>query len=128
MNVKRAVRERSIPLEPSECWKVAVGDLVLCFQVCLLRTTIFSFFYYVTSDLFLPRIIHQESAEQATYHDAHVMEIQRKLHDIRGCRCLFQIRYDHDQTEVTIILTRMFPPPFFFLPALVVIGRQYMGI
>lgn len=33
VNVKRGVRERSIPLEPSECQKVEEGDLVLCFQV-----------------------------------------------------------------------------------------------
>ncbi|CAN0858772.1 Protein SAWADEE HOMEODOMAIN HOMOLOG 1 [Linum grandiflorum] len=33
VNLKRAVRERSIPLEPSECQKVEVGDLVLCFRV-----------------------------------------------------------------------------------------------
>lgn len=33
VNVKTAVRERSIPLEPSECQKVEVGDLVLCYQV-----------------------------------------------------------------------------------------------
>ena len=35
VNVKRGVRERSIPLEPSECHRVKVGDLVLCFRVCL---------------------------------------------------------------------------------------------
>ncbi|KAL6285624.1 hypothetical protein ACE6H2_010014 [Prunus campanulata] len=32
VNVTRAVHERSIPLEASECHKVKVGDLVLCFQ------------------------------------------------------------------------------------------------
>ncbi|KAJ0986408.1 hypothetical protein J5N97_004764 [Dioscorea zingiberensis] len=80
VNVKKAVRERSIPLESSECHKVEVGDLVLCFQ---------------------------ENSDQATYYDAHVMEIQRKLHDIRGCRCLFLIRYDHDQKEEKVHLTRL---------------------
>lgn len=34
VNVERGVRERSIPLEPSECDRVNVGDLVLCFRVC----------------------------------------------------------------------------------------------
>ncbi|GMN37143.1 hypothetical protein TIFTF001_006566 [Ficus carica] len=34
VNVRTGVRERSIPLEPSECEKVKVGDLVLCFQAC----------------------------------------------------------------------------------------------
>lgn len=33
VNVKKAVRERSLPLEHSECHKVMVGDVVLCFQV-----------------------------------------------------------------------------------------------
>lgn len=37
MNVETAVRERSIPLEPSECGMVNIGDLVLCYLV-------FSFF------------------------------------------------------------------------------------
>nr|CAN74985.1 hypothetical protein VITISV_008770 [Vitis vinifera] len=32
VNVKKAVRERSLPLEHSECHKVKVGDVVLCFQ------------------------------------------------------------------------------------------------
>ncbi|KAG6538085.1 hypothetical protein ZIOFF_003188 [Zingiber officinale] len=81
VNVKNAVRERSIPLEASDCRKVGVGDLVLCFQ---------------------------ENGDQAMYFDAHIVEIERKLHDIRGCRCLFSVRYDHDQTEVTCIL--------YFLP------------
>lgn len=36
VNVKNDVRERSIPLEHSECKKVEVGDLVVCFQVCVL--------------------------------------------------------------------------------------------
>lgn len=35
VNVRRAVRDRSIPLEDSECHKLKVGDLVLCFQVIL---------------------------------------------------------------------------------------------
>lgn len=33
VSVTKAVRERSIPLEHSECNKVNVGDLVLCFRV-----------------------------------------------------------------------------------------------
>lgn len=35
VNVKTAVRQRSIPLEQSECVKVNVGDLVLCYQVLI---------------------------------------------------------------------------------------------
>ncbi|XP_038698376.1 protein SAWADEE HOMEODOMAIN HOMOLOG 1-like isoform X1 [Tripterygium wilfordii] len=80
INVKKAVRERSIPLEHTECNAVKVGDLVLCFQ---------------------------ERREQSIYYDAHVIEIQRRLHDIRGCRCLFLIRYDHDKTEERVHLRRL---------------------
>ncbi|KAH0989858.1 hypothetical protein GBA52_001341 [Prunus armeniaca] len=77
VNVKRAVRERSVPLEHSECQNLKVGDLVLCFQ---------------------------ERRDQAIYYDAHIIEIQRKMHDIRGCRCLFSIRYNHDNIEASIVL------------------------
>lgn len=35
VNVRKAVRERSVALEHSECNKVKVGDIVLCFQVLL---------------------------------------------------------------------------------------------
>lgn len=35
VNVARGVRDRSIPLESSECYRVKVGDLVLCFRVTL---------------------------------------------------------------------------------------------
>ncbi|KAA8525240.1 hypothetical protein F0562_007095 [Nyssa sinensis] len=79
VNVK-AVRERSLPLEHSECQKVKVGDLVLCFQ---------------------------ERRDQARYYDAHVLEIQRRLHDIRGCRCIFSIQYDHDNIEEKVHLRRL---------------------
>lgn len=34
INVKRAIRVQSVPVESSECTKVRVGDLVLCFRVC----------------------------------------------------------------------------------------------
>ncbi|XP_020264883.1 protein SAWADEE HOMEODOMAIN HOMOLOG 1 isoform X2 [Asparagus officinalis] len=80
VNIKKDVRERSIPLESSECQKVDVGDLVLCFR---------------------------ERSEQAMYFDAHVLEVQRKLHDIRGCRCLFLVRYDHDDSEERVGLKRL---------------------
>ncbi|CAN1168364.1 Protein SAWADEE HOMEODOMAIN HOMOLOG 1, partial [Linum perenne] len=33
VNLKTCVRERSIPLVHSECHKVRVGDLVLCYRV-----------------------------------------------------------------------------------------------
>ncbi|KAL4333796.1 hypothetical protein GQ457_07G044820 [Hibiscus cannabinus] len=80
VNVKKAVRERSIPFEHSECNKVAVGDLVLCLQ---------------------------ERRDQSIYYDAHVVKIDRKKHDIRGCRCLFLIRYNHDNTEERVRLKKL---------------------
>ncbi|CAN1190209.1 Protein SAWADEE HOMEODOMAIN HOMOLOG 1 [Linum perenne] len=72
VNLKRAVRERSIPLEPLECRKVKVGDLVLCFR---------------------------ERYEQAVYYDAHVVEIQRQMHDSEGCKCIFLVCYDVDHVK-----------------------------
>ncbi|XP_011081760.1 protein SAWADEE HOMEODOMAIN HOMOLOG 1 isoform X1 [Sesamum indicum] len=80
VNIRDSVRERSVALEHSECRKVKVGDLVVCFQ---------------------------ERQDQARYYDAHVIEIQRRWHDIRGCRCLFLIRYDHDNTEEKVRLRRL---------------------
>ncbi|KAI6679997.1 hypothetical protein NL676_033878 [Syzygium grande] len=66
--------------EEDEWINVKVGDLVLCFQ---------------------------ERRDQAIYYDAHVVVIQRRMHDIRGCRCLFLIRYDHDNTEERVRLRRL---------------------
>ncbi|XP_073126193.1 protein SAWADEE HOMEODOMAIN HOMOLOG 1-like isoform X2 [Henckelia pumila] len=48
-----------------------------------------------------------ERQDQARYYDAHVVEIQRRLHDIRGCRCLFLIKYDHDNSEEKVRLRRL---------------------
>ncbi|KNA12994.1 hypothetical protein SOVF_120750 [Spinacia oleracea] len=79
-NVQNRVRERSIPLEPSECHKIKVGDLVLCYQ---------------------------ERPDYAVYVDAHVMEIQRMLHDIKGCRCIFVVRFDDDKIEEKIQLNKI---------------------
>ncbi|KAL8139461.1 hypothetical protein V2J09_005482 [Rumex salicifolius] len=80
VNIKNAIRQRSIPLEPSECHRVKVGDLVLCFQ---------------------------ERSDHALYVDAHVMEIQRRLHDIKGCRCIFVVRYDDDNVEEKVQLEKI---------------------
>ncbi|MBA0777733.1 hypothetical protein Gotri_005714 [Gossypium trilobum] len=76
VNVKKAVRLRSIPFQHSECNKVMVGDLVLCLQ---------------------------EKRDQLIYYDVHVNEVERKTHDIRGCRCIFLIRYDHDGSEASVV-------------------------
>ncbi|CAL0310172.1 unnamed protein product [Lupinus luteus] len=80
INVKRNVRPRSLPCESSECIAVIPGDLVLCFQ---------------------------EGKEQALYFDAHVQDAQRRRHDVRGCRCRFLVRYDHDQSEEIVPLRKM---------------------
>lgn len=80
VNVKRSVRRRSLPCEVSECIAVLPGDLILCFQ---------------------------EGKEQALYYDAHVLDVQRKHHDIRGCRCRFLVRYDHDQIEEVVPLRKV---------------------
>ncbi|CAH9076637.1 unnamed protein product [Cuscuta europaea] len=80
VNIRKSVRERSIALEHSECNRVVIGDSVLCFQ---------------------------EKKDQARYLEANVTEIQKRLHDIRGCRCLFVIRYGHDNTEETVRLKRL---------------------
>lgn len=80
VNVEKGVRERSIPLEASECHRVKVGDLVLCFR---------------------------EDDDEAIYCDAHVVEIQQRLHDITGCTCHFVVRFDHDNVEETVNLKRI---------------------
>ncbi|KAF3772644.1 SAWADEE HOMEODOMAIN-like protein 2 [Nymphaea thermarum] len=84
VNVKRAVRQRSLPLEPSECTRIKPGDLVLCFR---------------------------EGKEQALYFDAHVVEVEKKRHDIRGCRCCFLVRYVHDKTMEKVSLRRLCSRP-----------------
>ncbi|KAL6543296.1 Protein SAWADEE HOMEODOMAIN-LIKE 2 [Orobanche hederae] len=80
VNIRRHVRQRSLPCESSECVAVLPGDLVLCFQ---------------------------EGKEQALYFDAHVLDAQRRRHDVRGCRCRFLVRYDHDQSEEIVPLRKI---------------------
>ncbi|KAG1355456.1 protein SAWADEE HOMEODOMAIN [Cocos nucifera] len=80
VNVRRCVRQRSLPCEAAECVAVLPGDLILCFQ---------------------------EGKEQALYFDAHVLDAQRRRHDIRGCRCRFLVRYDHDQSEEIVPLRKV---------------------
>lgn len=97
VSVKRAIRERSLPLEPSECDKINVGDLVLCFRVG------------PTDHLLSPRssfsnafsdVNFQENPDHALYCDAHVVEIERRTHGDDGCTCIFTVRYEHDNAEV----------------------------
>lgn len=80
VNVRMHVRQRSLPCESSECIAVLPGDLILCFQ---------------------------EGKEQALYYDAHVLDAQRRRHDVRGCRCRFLVRYDHDQSEEIVPLRKV---------------------
>ncbi|KAE9458084.1 hypothetical protein C3L33_10017, partial [Rhododendron williamsianum] len=80
VNVRKHVRQRSLPCESSECVAVLPGDLILCFQ---------------------------EGKEQALYFDAHVLDAQRRRHDVRGCRCRFLVRYDHDQSEEIVPLRKV---------------------
>ncbi|XP_057503632.1 protein SAWADEE HOMEODOMAIN HOMOLOG 1-like [Actinidia eriantha] len=80
VNVERGVRERSIPLESSECDQVHVGDLVICFR---------------------------ESDDDAIYCDARIVKINRRPHDVRGCRCIFVVCYEDDEAEETVRLDRL---------------------
>lgn len=80
VDIGRLVRKRSLPCESSECVAVLQGDLILCFQ---------------------------EGKEQALYFDAHVLDAQRRRHDVRGCRCRFLVRYDHDQSEEIVPLRKV---------------------
>ncbi|KAG8364902.1 hypothetical protein BUALT_Bualt18G0046800 [Buddleja alternifolia] len=80
VNIRKHVRQRSLPCEPSECVAVLPGDLLLCFQ---------------------------EGKEQALYYDAHVLDAQRRRHDVRGCRCRFLVRCDHDQSEEIVPLRKI---------------------
>ncbi|KAK2971136.1 hypothetical protein RJ640_008560 [Escallonia rubra] len=79
VNVRRAVRERSIPLEPSECHRVKAGDLVLCFR---------------------------ESDDNALYCDAYILEVQRLMHEVTDCSCIFVVRYALDNVEPTHYYTK----------------------
>ncbi|XP_047962941.1 protein SAWADEE HOMEODOMAIN HOMOLOG 1-like [Salvia hispanica] len=80
VSVHKAVRERSIPLEHSECDKVSVGDLVLCFR---------------------------EGEDHALYCDARVVEIERMVHDSSICTCLFAVRWEHDGLEGKITAEKL---------------------
>jgi hypothetical protein len=44
---------------------------------------------------------------QALYFDADILDVQRRRHDVRGCRCRFWVRYRHDQTEEVVPLRKV---------------------
>ncbi|CAI5457554.1 unnamed protein product, partial [Closterium sp. Yama58-4] len=80
VSARLSVRPRSLPCEGSECVAVLPGDVVLCFQ---------------------------EASDQALYFDADVRDVQRRRHDVRGCRCRFWVRYRHDNTEEVVPLRKI---------------------
>ncbi|XP_020595626.1 protein SAWADEE HOMEODOMAIN HOMOLOG 2-like isoform X1 [Phalaenopsis equestris] len=80
VNATKAVRDRSIPMEASECWRVNEGDILLCFR---------------------------EKDETAYHFDAHVVSIERRIHDNRVCSCAFLVRYVHDQAEEIVQLSQL---------------------
>uniref|UniRef100_A0A453Q7S0 Homeobox domain-containing protein n=1 Tax=Aegilops tauschii subsp. strangulata TaxID=200361 RepID=A0A453Q7S0_AEGTS len=80
INVCKSVRLRSLPCIATECVGVLPGDLILCYQ---------------------------EGKEQALYFDAHILQVERRTHDIRGCRCSFLVRYDHDHSEEIVPLRKV---------------------
>nr|GEX51500.1 protein SAWADEE homeodomain homolog 1 [Tanacetum cinerariifolium] len=72
VNARNGVRERSIPLVASECHKVNIGDLVLCYRA---------------------------NEDHALYSDAHVVKIERQSHDDANCTCTFVVRFQYDNAE-----------------------------
>ncbi|KAL1833176.1 hypothetical protein ACET3Z_002827 [Daucus carota] len=84
LNVKECIRECSLGIDHSECQMLKPGNLVVCFQ---------------------------EKDDDAKYYDAHIVDVKRKMHDARGCRCDFRIRYNHDNVEETVDLNRLYCRP-----------------
>ncbi|KAK1436864.1 hypothetical protein QVD17_02648 [Tagetes erecta] len=80
VNVRNGIRERSIPLEASECHKVKVGDLLLCYRA---------------------------NEDHALYSDAHVVRIERQLHHKENCTCTFVVRFEYDNAEVGVSCTEI---------------------
>ncbi|KAI7726160.1 hypothetical protein M8C21_008644, partial [Ambrosia artemisiifolia] len=75
VNVRSAIRERSIPLEASECHKVKDGDLLLCYRA---------------------------NEDHALYSDAHLVRVVRQLHDKDNCTCTFLVRFEYDNSEMEL--------------------------
>ena len=80
-------------------------DCVLCSCNLGLATlskqlSLVSFYFPLKPFLCLIWFEPQEGNEEALHFDAHVLEVQRKQHDIRGCRCIFLVEYDHDRSQV----------------------------
>ena len=45
----------------------------------------------------------QEANKQALYYDACVVDVERRKHDIRGCRCKFVVQYEHSGSMVIYV-------------------------
>ncbi|XP_059303184.1 protein SAWADEE HOMEODOMAIN HOMOLOG 1 [Lycium ferocissimum] len=86
VNVKKGVRERSVPLQPSECDRLNVGDPIMCFR---------------------------EDEYLAVYGDAMLVDIQKELHDNTTCTCIFVVRYDLDKAEEKVTLDKICCRPTF---------------
>ncbi|CAA7028620.1 unnamed protein product [Microthlaspi erraticum] len=84
LNVEKSVRKRSVAVEPSECGKVKVGDLLVCWQ---------------------------EREDEAVYRDAHVEYIERRVHDHKDCSCVFIVRFDSDNTEEQMGIDKIWRRP-----------------
>ncbi|XP_037446425.1 protein SAWADEE HOMEODOMAIN HOMOLOG 2-like [Triticum dicoccoides] len=72
--------QKCVRLRSLQCVAALPGDLILCFK---------------------------EGKEQAQYFDAHVLQVQRRRHDVRGCRCRFLVCYDHDHSEEFVPLSKV---------------------
>ncbi|XP_027336698.1 protein SAWADEE HOMEODOMAIN HOMOLOG 1-like isoform X3 [Abrus precatorius] len=48
-----------------------------------------------------------EREDYALYCDAHVVKIERRIHDPTECRCSFIVRYIHDNTEEVVRWNRL---------------------
>ncbi|VAI63972.1 unnamed protein product [Triticum turgidum subsp. durum] len=44
---------------------------------------------------------------KARYFDAQILQVQRRRHDVRGCRCRFLVCYDHDHSEECVSLSKV---------------------
>ncbi|VAI63969.1 unnamed protein product [Triticum turgidum subsp. durum] len=70
--------QKCVRLRSLQCVAVLPGDLILCFK-----------------------------EGKARYFDAQILQVQRRRHDVRGCRCRFLVCYDHDHSEECVSLSKV---------------------
>ncbi|KAH7294077.1 hypothetical protein KP509_28G055200 [Ceratopteris richardii] len=80
VDVRTAVRQRSVGCEETDCISIFPGDMVLCYL---------------------------EGTNQALFYDACVIEVERRKHDIRGCRCRFLVQYVHNGAMGVLPLSKL---------------------